>query len=75
MTIPTLITARFRHIRTTPGALIFKEIDERSAGQNVYNQPNEPGCKIGQIYLRKSEIPEGFSNSNIIVTITPASTS
>jgi hypothetical protein len=49
----TTIDVSFKLQRETSGALFYKE--EKPDG-GVFNVPNEPGCKIGALYLRKSEV-------------------
>jgi hypothetical protein len=43
--------------KETPGALRYRELDERT--NTPYPQLNSPGCVLGQIYIRKSELNGG----------------
>ncbi len=48
-----IVEATFRLEKETSGALRFREIDEND---QFYESNTSPGCKIGTIYIRKSEL-------------------
>jgi hypothetical protein len=66
------ITAKFIQIAQTPGAVKYAEV--KPDGKEYYTAPNQPGCKIGTLYIRKTAFQESAIRppNELTVTITIA---
>lgn len=63
------IKIKLRLTKTTPGALRYQEIREDNP-ELVHQAPNEPGCKMGTIYIRKTAFRGGEQPHEIEAIVT-----